>query len=121
MQEKKQPQNKTNKKITKNEVQIKNNKKQTNKQTKNPRYSNPNQEFFNPAPLLFKKINSLFTYSHVSNRRGCGIVGGLEEILKTNSQGFGIVGGWKNLENLIAGGGWNFVCFFCFFFNHKNY
>ena len=55
MQEKKQPQNKTNKKITKNEVQIKNNKKQTNKQTKKPRYSNPNQEFFNPAPLLFKK------------------------------------------------------------------
>ena len=44
----------------------------------------------------------------------CGVLGGFEKISKINSQG-----GWKYLENLIAGGDWNFV--FCFFFNHKNY
>ena len=48
--------------------------------------------------------------------KGCGIVEGLEKISKTNSQGFGIVGGWKNLENLIAGGGLEFRLFFLFLF-----
>ena len=65
--------------------------------------------------------------SQVSNRwegggEGGAIVrGGLEKILKTNSQeGWNSRGGWKNLENLIAKG-FGILFFLSFFFNHKNY
>ena len=46
----------------------------------------------------------------------CGILGGLEKISKTNSQGdWNSRGDWKNLENLIAGAGWSFAFSFFLF------
>ena len=61
-------------------------------------------------------------YSLVSNRRGVGIVGGLENAQKINGWGFGIMGGgWKKPQKLMAKGGWKTSIFLSFAFPMETY